>query len=309
MAKKAYIAQTAPVHYSFGDLVYMNYDNRVKAPLERITDICNKVSDIAYYSNSSTDKTDEVISLYNELAVLIPQIEVKNYDLLSSILDILRHFHPGQSLYNSLEYKKVPIDGNYNYRNVFPCLASIYGIKEKYREYYIEQAHIKHAKEIDVLDAKGERLIMSNRFWVEWYNNHEHVSGIEWKNLDTYKDAEYARQCHKPYPWFKEKPYKYYTFKAPKKFKLTEGQQIEVIDIGNFRDLVNTPMGEDNWNRDKNVVYNQDTYYESSETEGFLLKHIGKLNNDMLEVVDIYQLKDKLDKAGTFDMYQKVFRF
>ena len=274
---------------------HFNFNDRILSPLEHITKLCLSIrrTERDFSHGYNVDELDNVykraINAANEIKVtydtiveLIKQVNIKDYGILSEILHILSEYYPPSVLDNKI--CNIYYDLNDKKENLSYALHYIgytTGIIQKYTEWYTAQQLLIREADIKKLDIKGSRICTMKPYWHDWYNNHiQDYSNC--KSGDDYSNTWRERKDWEKGSYIKnpcEIEYKQHTLKIGMSFG--KKQKIEIVNITKRNSLTNeeyelVEIGHNNYEYDMELI---------------VIKHIGSMNDGVMQIMSIYELK------------------
>ncbi len=295
---------------------YHSYDNRELTGLAKITNMTLKIKsyegnvphtytfdEIPKLRERMAKDANEIHVIYMELLECLKDIEVN--EMLIQVLQILQSFRAIGIMYNAMHNIKVNYNGAENdlYGFISNTMSHL-GIRDKHIKLYELQCIEQKIAEIALLERKGEQIIFKK--YKDWYETHKFVDN-KWEEIKENTNPMFAqsayKEYHNPFPWL-NKRIRHHRIKENQVFVLNSAQKIKVLLIGDYNELINEAYNMPRTESEE-VLYNNDLRYDRSDyiSQSLLIKHIGEINNDMLQVITHYELRDILVKNEVYERY------
>lgn len=257
-----------------------------------------------------TEDAQSVKELYMSILNYITMVDIKDYGMLVQILRTLQSFRSVGLFHTALQNIQIEVI-NHSWADNKICKSnlsgaiyntlSITGITDLHIKQFESEYIERKIAEITLLERKGDVIIRKK--YRDWYETHK-FDNNKWRELTEHERNTY----HNPFPWHIIRE-RYHRIKENQVFVLSPVQKIKVLQLDTYSELVNYAL-----NKTENVLYNRDHSYISSNIKQYLgtydylqqsmlIAHIGEVNNGLLQVVSIYELKEILENAGVIGRY------
>jgi hypothetical protein len=317
--------------YLIKDKACQTFEKRERQPLENFIYLCNKINEMCTSisaSFNSYEKLDaysvrceqyavEVNTLFSTLLecynILISSSNV-SYCVLLECCKTLQHSVISGIFSNKIIKYQYKIEGQTEDKSLkeFICYFSHYvGLKDMVFQEYQSTYFKQYLNDIKNLETLGEKIC--EREHKEWYKNHIYTDNVwqerqydEMSNAypEEYKQDKRYEKYH-IFPWYYNRSIsvKYHNFKKDMAIVINSDIKYKVVEVDNFTDLIslyyNTFEGVE-LICDRNIQYRYD---KDIVSQCLMLINTGNVNNGDIEILSIYELREKLKDIQKYDKY------